>query len=138
MKYQKREFCCGKDLKQGRWLILGNMQRELYTFRAHFDNSLFFMTRIKRIPKNLNSHRTKHFWNEAFHEYAMILISAFVRIGMESLFYFKVFPRPPLESLSSNDWICFMIWGDLLAQNETINRLIKQNIFCFIHLSTFH
>lgn len=34
VKYQKQKFCCGKDLKEGRWLILGNMQREFCTFSA--------------------------------------------------------------------------------------------------------
>ncbi|XP_030891146.1 formin-like protein 2 [Leptonychotes weddellii] len=33
-KYQKQEFCHGKDSKEGRWLILGNMQRERCAFSA--------------------------------------------------------------------------------------------------------
>lgn len=35
---QNQKLCCEKDLEKGRWLILGNMQREFYAFSAHFDN----------------------------------------------------------------------------------------------------
>lgn len=90
VQYQNQKFCREKDLEKGRWLILGNMQKELYAFSAHFDNWFFSMTGMQRIPQNMNSDWTKHFWNEAFHECAMILISAFVKVGMEPLLFYII------------------------------------------------
>lgn len=76
---------------KGEGQFLGGVQRKLCAFSAPSHNQFVLRAGMKRIPKNLNSHWSKHFWNEAFHEYAMILISAFVKMAMESLLFYIIF-----------------------------------------------